>query len=44
MEKGYSLYVDGTITKPSDAKEFIDWKQKDQLDLDAIMGCVHHDL
>ena len=29
MEKFYSLYVDGTITKPTDAKELIEWKQQD---------------
>ena len=27
MEKGYSLYVDGTITQPIDAKELIEWKK-----------------
>lgn len=26
MEKGLNLYVDGTILKPTDAKELIDWK------------------
>ena len=44
MEKGYSLYVDGTIPKPSDAKESVEWKIVDQQALGAILGCVHHDL
>ena len=44
MEKGYSLYVDGTITKPCDAKELLEWKKEDQKALGAIRGCVHHDL
>ena len=44
MEKGYSLYVDGTIPKPSDAKEFFEWKKEDQRALGAILSCVHHDL
>ena len=44
MEKGYSLYVDGTITKPTDAKELNDWKIQDQWALGAIQNCVHHDL
>ena len=30
MQKGLSLYVDGTITKPTDAKELIDWKNLDR--------------
>ena len=30
MEKGFSLYVDGTFTKPSDAKELIEWQIIDQ--------------
>ena len=30
MEKGFSLYVDGTITKSTDAKELIEWKKQDQ--------------
>ena len=33
MEKGYSLYVDGTITQPSD-----------QQGLGVIRSCVHGDL
>ena len=28
MEKGYYLYVDGTIPKPTDAKELLEWKKK----------------
>ena len=44
MEKGYSLYVDGTITKPTNAKELIDWKRQDQQALDVIKSCVHGDL
>ena len=44
MEKGHSLYVDGTITKPSDAKELIEWKNQDRQALGAILSCVHHDL
>ena len=30
MEKGYSLYVDGTIPKPTDAKELLEWRKQDQ--------------
>ena len=41
MEKGYSLYVDGTITKPTDAKELIDWQNQDQHALGVIRSCVH---
>ena len=44
MEKGYSLYVDGTITKPTDAKPLIDWQIIDQQDLGVIRSCVHGDL
>ena len=44
MEKGYSLYVDGTITQPSDAKELIEWKKIDNLALGVIINCVHGDL
>ena len=44
MEKGYSLYVDGTITQPSDAKELIGWKLVDQQALGVIRSCVHGDL
>ena len=44
MEKGFSLYVDGTITKPSDAKELLEWQKEEQKALGAIRGCVHHDL
>ena len=44
MEKGYSLYVDGTITKPIDAKEALEWKKIDLQDLGAILRSVHHDL
>ena len=43
MEKGYSLYVDGTIPKPIDAKELINWKQ-DQQALGIIRNCAHRDL
>ena len=44
MEKGYSLYVDGTIPKPTNAKELINWQQQDQQALGAIRNCVHRDL
>ena len=44
MEKGYSLYVDGTITKPTNAKELLEWKKKDQQALGVIRICVHRDL
>ena len=44
MEKGYSLYVDGTITKPIDAKPLIDWQIIDQQALGVIRSCVHRDL
>ena len=44
MEKGLSLYVDGTITKPIDAKELIDWTNLDRQDLVVIRSCVHGDL
>ena len=44
MEKGYSLYVDGTITQPSDAKELIQWQLIDQQALGVIRNCVHGDL
>ena len=44
MEKGYSLYVDGTITKPTDAKELNEWKKQDQQTLGIIRSCVHRDL
>ena len=44
MEKGYSLYVDGTVSKPTDAKEIINWKLQDQHALGAIRNCVHRDL
>ena len=36
MEKSYNIYVDGTITKPIDAKELIEWKIEDQHALGAI--------
>ena len=36
MEKGFSLYVDGTITKPSDAKELLEWKAQDRQALGAV--------
>ena len=44
MEKGYSLYVDGTITKPNDAKQLIEWQKVDQQALGVIRSCVHGDL
>ena len=44
MEKVYSLYVDGTITKLTDAKEIIEWRKQDKRDLGIIQNCVHHDL
>ena len=44
MEKGLSLYVDGTITKPTDAKELIDWTNIDRQALGVIRSCVHGDL
>ena len=44
MEKGYSLYADGTITKPTDAKELINWKNQDRQALGVIRSCVHGDL
>ena len=44
MEKGYSLCVDGTITKPTDAKELIDWTNLDRRTLGVIRICVHGDL
>jgi hypothetical protein len=30
MEKGLSLYVEGEITTPTNAKELINWKTQDQ--------------
>ena len=44
MEKGYSLDVDGTITKPTDAKELIDQQKQDQQALGVIRSCVQGDL
>ena len=44
IEKGYSLYVDGTITKPTDAKPLIDWQNLDRQALGVIKSCVHGDL
>ena len=44
MAKGYSLYVDGTITKPTTDKEALEWKIIDQKALGVIQGSVNHDL
>ena len=44
MEKGYNLYVHGTITKPTDAKELIEWKKQNQQALGIIRSYVHRDL
>ena len=38
------MYVDGTITKPSNAKELLEWQAQDWQALGAIQTCVHHDL
>ena len=44
MEKGLSLYVDGTITKLIDAIALINWKTQDQQALGIIRNYVHRDL
>ena len=44
MEKGLSLYVDGTITKLIDAIALINWKTQDQQALGIIKNYVHRDL
>ena len=44
MEKGYRLYVDGTIPKPTDATTLIDWKKQDHQALVFIINCVYRDL
>ena len=44
MEKGFSLYVEGKIPKPNDAKELIDWINLDRQALGVIRSCVHGDL
>ncbi|MDF3675399.1 hypothetical protein [Enterobacter hormaechei] len=43
MEKRFSLYVDGTITKPTDGKELIDWQNQERHALGVIKSCVHGD-
>ena len=44
MTKILNLYVDGTIPKPTDAKELIHWKIIDNRALRIIKSCVHRDL
>lgn len=44
MAKGINLYVDGTIPKPTNAKELIDWKIIDNWALGIIRSFVHRDL
>ena len=44
IEKGLSLYVDGSSAKPVDAIALDDGKIKDQQDLGIIKSCVHIDL